>query len=155
VRLVTRRAVDASWMFVRRAGTIILASMILVWTLLYFPSTDEHGKSYEKTIAGLEEKLDEARENKDEPGGEELIEEIEGQLNKARRDWKGRSVLGQMGRTLEPAVSPLGWDWRIGMAALASFPAREVFVGSMGLIFGEGNVEAEDIREAGLGGRTG
>src|SRR5262249_29055618 len=42
VRLVARRAGDASWMFIRRAGTLILASMILVWTLLYFPSTDEH-----------------------------------------------------------------------------------------------------------------
>ena len=86
---------------------------------------------------------------------DEIIKPVEEKINEAQRAWRSQSVLGRAGEWIEPTVAPLGWDWRIGMAALASFPAREVFVGSMGLIFGEGNVEAEDIREAGLGGRTG
>jgi len=54
------------------------------------------------------------------------------------------SILGRMGKTMEPLVQPLGWDWRIGMAAIASFPAREVIVGTLGTIFSLGAVEAED-----------
>src|SRR5207344_2193945 len=45
------------------------------------------------------------------------------------------SLLGQAGQWIEPAVRPLGWDWRIGCAALASFPAREVVMGVLGVIY--------------------
>jgi ferrous iron transport protein B len=55
-----------------------------------------------------------------------------------------------MGRWIEPAVRPLGWDWRVGVAALASFPAREVVVGTLGVIYKQGKVESEDIRAADL-----
>ena len=48
------------------------------------------------------------------------------------------SFLGRMGKVLEPAVRPLGWDWRIGMAAIASFPAREIIVASLGTIYSLG-----------------
>ena len=57
-------------------------------------------------------------------------------------------MLGRLGRAIEPAVRPLGWDWRIGMAALASFPAREVVVGTLGIIYNEGKIDTEEIREA-------
>jgi ferrous iron transport protein B len=52
-----------------------------------------------------------------------------------------QSALGVMGKSLEPAFRPLGWDWRITMAALASFPAREVVVGTLGTIF---NLSSDD-----------
>ena len=45
------------------------------------------------------------------------------------------SFLGQAGQWIEPAVRPLGWDWRIGCAAIASFPAREVVMGVLGVIY--------------------
>jgi ferrous iron transport protein B len=47
--------------------------------------------------------------------------------------------LGRMGRAIEPAVRPLGWDWRIGCAVIASFPAREVVIGALGVIYNLGN----------------
>ncbi len=49
------------------------------------------------------------------------------------------SFLGRMGRAIEPAVRPLGWDWRIGVGAIASFPAREVIIATMGTIYSLGN----------------
>lgn len=49
------------------------------------------------------------------------------------------SFVGMLGRTIEPAVAPLGYDWRIGIAIVTSFAAREVFVGTMGTIFSLGN----------------
>jgi len=52
-------------------------------------------------------------------------------------------------------VAPLGWDWRIGVAALASFPAREVVVSTLGIVFSEGKVDTEEVRKAGLAGAGG
>ena len=48
------------------------------------------------------------------------------------------SFLGRVGRAIEPVVRPLGWDWRIGCAAIASFPAREVVMGVLGVIYNLG-----------------
>jgi ferrous iron transport protein B len=55
-----------------------------------------------------------------------------------------QSWLGRAGRLVEPVVAPLGWDWRIGMAVLASFPAREVVVATLGVIFGVGDGADQD-----------
>jgi len=63
-------------------------------------------------------------------------------------------LLGRAGQAIEPAVAPLGWDWRIGVAALASFPAREVVVGTLGIIYQAGDVKPDDIREAENAGET-
>jgi ferrous iron transport protein B len=199
-RTVVQRMTDSSWMFVRRAGTIILASMIVVWSLLYFPSTDPHGQSYDRKIAEQEdtikkeraqkEKLEQsiARERKElkalerevsrsgeteslrnrkrellsiiEPVEEQIkplaekIDPVEEQINAWQQEWIEQSYLGRFGRWVEPAVEPLGWDWRIGTAALASFPAREVMVGTMGIIYGKGKVSADEIREAEDAGET-
>lgn len=143
-KLILRRSLDAGWMFLKRAGTFILASMVLVWALLYFPSGD-----FEKQIAQLEEQIEDLRDKVD--GGGQLdaeeqtrLDNVEEEINRTRTEWKKQSVLGRIGQAIEPAVEPLGWDWRIGMAALASFPAREVMVGTLGIIFGQGEGDAGD-----------
>ncbi len=143
--LVLYRMVERGWAFVRRAATLILASMILVWALLYFPSTDENGHSYDVQVAALEEQI-EALPAKEKATAEELkrLEDLEEQRNAMLQCWRTQSYLGRTGRFLEPAFQPLGWDWRIGMAALASFPAREIVVGTLGIIYDEGEVDVED-----------
>ena len=50
-----------------------------------------------------------------------------------------QSILGWMGQFVEPAVKPLGWDWKIGMATIASFPVREVIVATLGAIYNLGS----------------
>jgi len=52
-----------------------------------------------------------------------------------------QSFLGMAGRAIEPVVRPLGWDWRIGCAAIASFPAREVVLGTLGVIYNLGDID--------------
>jgi ferrous iron transport protein B len=159
LHLTLRRMFDSGWAFVRRAGTLILASMVLVWALLYFPAGHPEGGTYPERIAPLEAKIKEpARELEElkEKGGdaarvrqlEEEVGPVAEQINALQADWKRQSLLGRAGRGLEPAVRPLGWDWRIGVAALASFPAREVVVGTLGIVFQVGKVETEAIRES-------
>jgi ferrous iron transport protein B len=159
-KTVGRRMTGAGWAFVRRAGTFILASMIVVWALLYFPASKPGGGSYEKETADLKKEVDglddevkklEAQDPKPEETLEEkkaLLEERQGKLDETYGEWKRQSWLGRTGKALEPAFAPLGWDWRIGMAALASFPAREVVVGTLGIIYNQGDVDPKSIREA-------
>jgi ferrous iron transport protein B len=113
----------AGWAFIRRAGTLILASMVLVWFFLYFPHTDDQGRPYAERVA----------EAKDDA-----------EANQLRGEWQRQSFLGRAGRALEPAFEPLGWDWRLGMAALASFPAREVVIGTLGIVYDQGDEAEED-----------
>src|SRR5262245_53683927 len=92
LRTVTRRVVDSAWAFVRRAGTVILATMVLVWALLYFPYTDANGVKYDERIAKAEE-----IEDKDEQ--KQAVNAIE-------YEWKSGSYLGRAGRWMEPAFKP-------------------------------------------------
>jgi ferrous iron transport protein B len=152
VRVVCRRMADSGWAFVRRAGTVILAVMILVWALLYFPRTDSHGAYYDARIGAMRRELAELSQRA--PGSrasgelDSQIAEKQAALDSLYGEWRRQSMLGRLGRAIEPAVRPLGWDWRIGMAALASFPAREVVVGTLGIIYNEGKIDTEEIREA-------
>jgi ferrous iron transport protein B len=153
---------DAGWAFTLRAGTIILAAMILVWALLFFPYTDPNGKPYYEHIEVEEKKQEEAKDrlkiansNLSLLGGpawagefvitQQAINEAEDTKNAINGEWKRNSILGRTGLFLEPAFKPLGWDWKIGMAAIASFPAREVIVGTLGLIYDVGDVDTKAI----------
>jgi ferrous iron transport protein B len=146
LKTVLRRMFDAGWAFVRRAGTVILASMILVWALLYFPVSMPGGGSYDQETAKLEQELDNHKQDAGQGGS--AIDEKQEKLDAKYGEWKRQSVLGRAGRALEPVFAPLGWDWKIGMAALASFPAREVVVGTLGIIYNQGDVDPKAIREA-------
>ena len=153
---VLRRMFDAGKAFVVRAGTIIFAAMVLVWALLYFPYTDASKTPYyeliekaEKAAKEAEPKLKELKDKEDATEAEkaegEKLESLAAEPDRLNGEWKRGSVLGQVGLFLEPAFRPLGWDWKIGTAALASFPAREVMVGTMGLIYDVGEVDTKAI----------
>ena len=61
-----------------------------------------------------------------------------------------QSYLGRMGHFVEPVFAPLGWDWKVSMAVIASFPAREVVVGTLGVIYDlgdEADAESESLRQ--------
>ncbi len=178
-RLVLRRMLDSGWAFLRRAGTLILASMVVVWALLYFPrGGGPEQPPYDVRIAAMQKELDDLKEQGRAGGvnspvneqgraegvnppvelGErgvstprlfyQLLEGKEQQINELMAEWKRQSYLGRMGKAIEPAVRPLGWDWKIGMAALASFPAREVVIGTLGIIYSTGKQDSDEIRNA-------
>jgi ferrous iron transport protein B len=132
-RVVFFRMYDRSWAFIRRAGTIILATAILIWALSYYPRSDELTAKYEALRA--QAPASELAHLEAAAAGEQL---------------RG-SYLGQAGQAIEPIVKPLGWDWKIGMAAIASFPAREVVIAALGTIYNLGSGESEtssDLRNA-------
>lgn len=145
-RLVVFRMLDRAWAFVHRAGTLILATMVLVWALLYFPVTDASGQRYDAVLQALEERLQRATgdnlpdANESSGSGQAATkpsreESVRAEIAHVRGAWRRQSYLGRLGHALEPVVRPLGWDWRIAMATLASFPAREIVVGTLSIVY--------------------
>ena len=133
-RTVALRVYHSSKAFVLRAGSIILATTIVMWALAYFPRPGEVVQQYER------ERL-----------GATAAEEIQDIERRQAAHLLEVSYLGQAGQFVEPVVAPLGWDWRIGMATLASFPAREVIVSVLGTIYslgGDQDETSEDLSHA-------
>jgi len=144
---VWQRMFDGGWSFVRDAGTIIVAVTILVWAAAYFPRLDESNPPSElandsAVVQRLEPQLESLAED---DGAREAIEvDLSLAKNNIAAFHLRQSYLGRSGKLVEPVVKPLGWDWRIGSAAIASFPAREVVVSTMGVIFGLGSEVDEE-----------
>jgi ferrous iron transport protein B len=134
---------EQGWAFIYRAGTLILAVSILVWALAYYPrNVNDLDRALVARQSKLTQQLDSLPEADREasPAAAELVE-IDNLIAGAHLE---NSFLGRMGKAIEPVVRPLGWDWRIGCAAIASFPAREVVVATLGVIYnlGEGQDES-------------
>jgi ferrous iron transport protein B len=146
--IVFERAREAVWSFLQNAGTLILAVSVVVWALSNYPRNDDRiAAAIEAEQATLAAQL--ANESLPEADREELAAELaaidtpEG-LEVARRSAIQReSLLGRAGRFVEPVVRPLGWDWKIGCAAIASFPAREVVLGTLAVLYNLPPEEAE------------
>jgi ferrous iron transport protein B len=102
-REILRHMFERGWLFLKNAGTIILAISIVLWFLTTYPKLPDPAATPTEQIA--------------------------------------HSFAGRAGHILEPVIKPLGFDWRVGIGLITSFAAREVFVSSMGVIFG---VEGSD-----------
>jgi ferrous iron transport protein B len=155
---ILRRMWDAGQAFVVRAGTMILASMILIWAALYFPYVSEDGRNFPEqlqTIAEDREALETANAattaDPTQPGtptdGETKLAALEELQARVQGEWKRQSYLGRLGLAMEPVFTPLGWDWKLGVAALASFPAREVMVGVFGMLYDRGEVDPGTLED--------
>ncbi|MBS0205295.1 MAG: ferrous iron transport protein B [Planctomycetes bacterium] len=166
-RIVLSRVYDRGKAFVVRAGTLIFATSILIWAASYFPGDHTHlyqlQEQVEQARTSLAPELAERdrlqklqSEQSGRPEQTESLKELEQQLaaTEARLEPLNKlvaernviaehlletSFLGRFGKTIEPTVRPLGWDWRIGVGVLASFPAREVIVSTLGTIYSLGN----------------
>jgi ferrous iron transport protein B len=140
-RTVLHRVLERGWLFLRCAGTMILAVSIVVWATLYYPHNAKSVDS-QPAMAQLRAELDQA-----DPAGESYPA-LEARYERERAgEFQRQSYLGRAGRAIEPVFRPLGWDWRISCAVLASFPAREIVVATLGVIFNLGDEVDADTKE--------
>lgn len=107
--------------FLVRAGTVILAFSVVIWALLYFPHAGELAAD-DRTI--LEERAAALPE-------EERADFLE---HRTRAILLEDSFLGRGGQALQPLFAPAGFDWKLTVAVLASFPARELVVSTLGIL---------------------
>ena len=99
------------WMYLRKAGTIILVVSIILWVAMSYP------KPNEQTLAGLNPE-------------------------QAQQKRLEHSVIGRIGQGIEPALKPLGFDWKIGTALIGATGAKEVFVSQLAIVYAVSSQEA-------------
>ena len=146
LRAVLRAMYSKSSMFLREAGTVILACSIALWALIYFPRALPAGSpDYAALIAHAP----------DDDAKAQLAAE-------AQAAHLAASYAGRIGHAIEPAIKPLGFDWKIGVGLVGAFAAREVFISTLGIVYAVGNdadEHSEPLRQAlhtakGADGRT-
>ncbi len=160
VRTVFHRAYEQAREFCVSAGTIIFAVTVVVWALGYYPHAESiaiaHEAQRQEIVSAHGAAVSQIEQANDiaEDGNTVALDELDLQMNtqlyRIDQDEAGeylrQSVLGRMGRWIEPVVAPLGWDWRMGTAVLAAFPAREVMIATMGTIYNLGeNVDEQSV----------
>ncbi len=127
LRMMSERAGQ----FLKEAGTVILACTILLWGLLSFPRTSLESEPVIPVAAATTEAPPESAESSS--AAPELAD----------------SYGGRLGKWVEPVVKPLGFDWKLATGIIGAFAAREVFVSTLGLVYGigESDDEALPLRE--------
>lgn len=130
---VALTVVEKTKSFVLGAGKIILALSIVLW----FMGSNGWSEAFQNAEQHVQERP----------------EVVSGQWDQTRIDQEvssyklEHSLIGQMGKTIEPVVRPLGFDWKMGIAIITSFAAREVFVGTLATLYAVGSDEGETIKQ--------
>lgn len=135
---------EKSRQFLSEAGTMILGATIVLWALLAFPrqNCDEAPESTTSAVQILAEAETASPRVTDAPRRECAVSSLE------------TSYGARLGKSLEPVLAPLGFDWKIATGIIGAFAAREVFVSTLALVYGVGDVDEEaaplrdKIREA-------
>lgn len=120
--------VEKTKAFVWEAGKVILAISIVLWVLASYGPGDVMERAEEVVLQ--------------QNANARLTEQgLEDQVNAYKLE---HSYAGIIGKSIEPLIKPLGYDWKIGIALITSFAAREVFVGTMATIYSIGSVDEDD-----------
>ena len=130
-RNVIYTVIEKTKSFVVDAGKIILAFSIVLWVLASYGPTGFETVEEDVRAAATSQNLS--------------PDELDKKIASTRLE---RSYIGHVGKFIEPAVAPLGYDWKIGIAIVTSFAAREVFVGTLATIYSVGDdAEEETIKD--------
>jgi len=122
-------------MYLKKAGTVILLAVLLIWTASNFPKN----AAIEKDLAVEKARIEATVADEDARSLE--LAAVEHRASAAQLEY---SIAGRTGKLIEPVIKPLGFDWRIGVALVTGLAAKEVVVSTMGTIYSLGDVQEED-----------
>ena len=135
---------DRGKMYLHKAGTIILATSIILFIANTYPEKTVFSKDYDAMVEqvqkeGAAKKLSE----------EKIEEEVASIENEKSAEMLEYTVSGRIGKFLEPMFSPIGFDWKLTTASIGALAAKEVFVSQLGILYAEGEAdeESETLRE--------
>lgn len=140
LRSVVRMMLQRSGVFLREAGTVIFVCTIGLWLLLTFPRNPQLDTDYAAQRSAAAQVL----------AGDPLDERLAVIDGEEEGEIFRKSYGARLGLAIEPAIEPLGFDWKIGIGLIGSFAAREVFVSTMGVVYGVGgdvDEESAGLRE--------
>lgn len=125
---------NKSVQYLTKMGTIILLASILIWALGYFPQNTAYSQDYEQHIELV------ANANMPDETKEAQITELRTQQESERME---NSYIGRLGHFILPVIEPLGYDWKIGVSILTGLAAKEIVIGSMGVLY-QSDLEADE-----------
>ncbi len=130
--------------FLKKVGGVILAASIVIWFISAFPRNIEYSKDYDKLIASVEMQQDSHL-------AAQKITQVAAIRAEQENERMSKSYAGQMGKFIEPVLSPLGFDWKAGIALITGIAAKEIVVSTFGVLYQTGtdqNAESESLRNA-------
>lgn len=129
--------------YLTKMGTIILVASLIVWALGYFPLNEDIDEKYNGKIEVLETQL---IEESGQLANNTIVDSIS-KLNFIRISEKQEhSYIGIIGKFIEPAIEPLGFDWKMGIGLIAGSAAKEIVVSTLGVLYQSGeNVENNQL----------
>ncbi len=133
---------ERGWLYLKKAGTIILGISILLWAMTTFPGLSETQRAvFEQNRQQVQRQYAENIEM--------LAERLAEIDNRESEEALRNSIAGHVGHALEPLLKPMGFDWKIGTALIGAFAAKEVFAAQMGIVYsvGEADEESATLRE--------
>ena len=140
LRVALLHTFDRAKIFVKQAGTIILAVSLVLWALSYYP------KSAPPAVAVA---LTQQAAQLEKSGDTQKADELRATADRlTQQNSLQNSFAGKIGRTIEPVIKPLGFDWQIGIGIVSSFAAREVIVSTLAIVYGVGGDAAENNRSS-------
>jgi ferrous iron transport protein B len=136
--------------FLTKAGTTIFCLSVILWAMAYYPRLPQgrvaiaeaagRRAAHEDYVHRLIENGDGEHEGDEKPF-------IENAVHAAQSEY---SISGRLGHFMEPAIRPLGFDWKIGIGLVSAFAAREVFISSMGIVYSVGDIDPDSSDTARL-----
>lgn len=132
--------------YIKKMGGVILVAVIIIWALEYYPQNAKYSQDYDAKIEQLAIEMiivkDEIGTGEDSLASslQEQIKDIESQKIAERQ---AQSYLGRIGMFIEPAIRPLGFDWKMGVSLLSGIAAKEIVVSTLGVLVQAG----EDVDE--------
>ncbi len=144
IRMILRHMWMKGMHYLRKMGGVILVASIIIWALGYFPRQVDYSKDYEALIQTEElhlNYLESYEEQIDQSYMEEQMEESRERITslnvQKRTEHQEQSFIGRIGKTIEPVIQPLGFDWKMGISLVTGFAAKEVVVSTMGVLYQE------------------
>ena len=127
---------DRAKIFVKQAGTIILVISLVLWALAHYPKSEPPA-----SVVAMAEQA----EQMEKSGANEKSAELRAEADRlTAQSSLQNSFAGKIGRWMEPAIAPLGYDWQIGIGIVSSFAAREVIVSTLAIVYGVGDDAGAD-----------
>jgi len=136
LRVALLHTYDRAKIFVKQAGTIILAISLVLWALSYYPKSSPTAAAVAMTTQATQ-----LQKSGDTNQAAALLDTAD---RLTAQNSLQNSFAGKIGHVIEPVIAPLGYDWQIGIGIISSFAAREVIVSTLAIVYGVGKDAAEN-----------
>jgi ferrous iron transport protein B len=113
--------------YIKKMGNVILIASVLIWALGYFPTNINYSKNFDAQISKVQQNKSLSLQQKNV-----LIDVLNNEKTAEKQE---KSYIGQLGHAIEPAIAPLGFDWKMGVSILTGLAAKEVVVSTMGVLY--------------------